>query len=715
MYLTRWPRTGQPARFVLVVFDLDAGSAGPAQVRVDAAALTRALAAHGIRCVPVVSGPGGGVHLWAACPEGLDPAVVTRIARAADRLYPSLDTSPLTNPTTGGVRPPGSLHRSGGYARLAEHTVEEAVALLRQGAGRAAWSSLLASLEAMTAYPALLSGSRVRAAGPGLKPVRHGGRLVPPSIAARGPVIRPVTTDGTGHVKLDRPWRPLSAKALAGLRRRPQARPGAHSTAAHAHVRTLALAGGSYEQLCQLAADEELSPALEWLRTASTPGGGRVPLTQVEADRRAERVWWLAVQDAARLPKRPADDRGTPREDTPGARASAELTARIEGAGPEYWNRPSGLSDRNALYAVAFLMEFSGAAEVSADVRRLGVLMGRAKSTAALAVSRVVLDGWLAVTSEADQGCFTARRLQLADSHQCPESPHHRCAIYETPNAPQKTPGHFGSDGTPNTPPLAEGGVSRCSNGGRQDLGVTRGPNAGDEGVTGSPNAANDDVTPSPNGQRLRRLEDRIAFQQSGLWTAVGHTVGRTLEALESGTVASRLGEATGYKARTTRRHLDVLTTAGLLRWDVDAQGARVPVRTEKTLYEAAAEYGTATRPGERAMAGYVDRVRWAWCLSEAEFCRLSAEAKRRSGPRAHAAQLVVDGCDPYARAYPRTADGDFDHATAWSIEALRTGALGIALAADALARTGRPIDPARLTPGTALSAERSDAGPVAA
>ncbi|MFE3557278.1 hypothetical protein ACFXKW_20785 [Streptomyces sp. NPDC059193] len=658
VYLTRRNRKGTFCRFVLLVFDLDASRAGHAQVRVDAEALTRALAAHGIRCVPVVSGPSGGMHLWAACPEGLEPALVRRIAEAAERLYPTLDKIPLTNGTSGGVRPPGSLHRAGGYARLAEHTVEEAVAILRQGAGADSWNSFLSSLEAMTAYPALLSEARARATGPALTPVRHRGQLVPPSIAARGPVVRPVTTDDTGRIKLARPWQPLNAKALARLRRRPQDRSGAHSAAAHAPARTLALAGGSYQQLRELAADEELSPALEWLRTTSTPAGGRIPLTQVEADRRAERVWWLAVQDAARLPKRPTDDRDTTEADTPGARAGAELVARIEAADPERWNRPSGLSDRNLLYAVAYVMQFSGAAEVSADVRRMAVLMGRAKSTAALALHRVLADGWFTTTTEADQSTFTARRIQLADSHPCTDSPHHLCAVHQAPPAPQKTPGQPGSDGTPNTPPPAT-----------------------DRGI---------------------RLEDRIAFQQSGLWTAVGHTVGRTLEALENGTQPGQLGEVTRYRARTTLRHLNVLTTAGLLTWTTDDQGCPVAVRTAKTLYEAAADYGTATRPGERAMAGYVDRARWAWCLREAEYCRLTAEDKRRNGPRADARQLVLAGCDPHARAYPRTADGEFDHPTAWEIEALRTNALAIALAADALARAGKAFDPARLAPAQA-------------
>lgn len=671
VYLTRRSSRGAFYRFVLLTFDLDASRAGRAQVRVDAEALTRALAAHGIRCVPVVSGPSGGMHLWAACPEGLDPAVVRRIAEAAERLYPTLDKSPLTNGPTGGVRPPGSLHRAGGYARLAEHTVEEAVAILREGAGRESWTSFLASLEAMSAYPALLSAARARAAGPALTTVRHRGQIVPPSIAAKGPVVRPLTTDDTGRIKLARPWQPLNARALARLRRRPQDRPGAHSAAAHVPARTLALAGGSYRQLRELVADEALSPALEWLRTTSTPAGHRVPLAQDEADRRAERVWWLAVQDAARLPKRPTDDRDTAEADTPGARASAELVARIEAADPERWHRPSGLSDRNLLYAVAYVMAFSGAAEVSADVRRMAVLMGRAKSTAALAINRALADGWFTVTAEADEDTFTARRIQLAESHQCTDSPHHFCAVHQAPPASHKTPGHSGSDGTPNTPP--------------------------------------------PATDRWAQLENRIAFQQSGLWTAMGHTVGLTLEFLEKGAHPAQLAELTRYSPRTTMKHLGMLTDRGLIRWQPDAAlGRPVVVRTDRTLYEAAADYGTATRPGERAMAAYVDRSRWAWCLREAEHCRLTAAEKRRN-PRAEARQLVLAGCDPYARAYPRTADGKFDHATAWEIEALRTNALAIALAADTLARAGKAVDPARFAHAATQAAEATTPYPGAA
>lgn len=698
MYLACRRRRWGGFRFLFVVFDLDASRGGRVQVLADAAAIMKQLAAHGIACVPVESGPSGGVHLWAACPEGLPPATVRQLAEAATRLYPTLDKSPLTNGVSGVVRPPGALHRNGGYARLTRHTTAEAVAVLTKGAPAAAWDALLSTLEGLAGAPALRAAPARAASPAAAEPAREAGHDVPPSIAARGPVVRPRAADAGGRIKLAGAWRPMGPRALAELHRVPEDRPGAHSAAVHAPLRSMALAGWSYAQMRQAAEDAELTPVLEWLRTASTDAGGRAPVDPAEADRRAERAWWLAVQDAARMPARLADEEAD-ELDTPGTQAAADLLARIEAADPERWRRPSGPSDRNLLRAVAWLMVQSGTDEISADVRRLGVLAGRSKSTAALALARVVADGWLTITAAAENEAFTARRVALAAAHECTDDPHHMCAHYrpapqsvtsepvtESPTVPagqqladhvpasQKTPVHHGSDGRRNAAP------------------------------------------PPPSRPLPADLAQTISDQQSGLWHALGHHAGRTLEALQQGTPVEDAPQVTGYTTATTRRHVQALTALRLVTLHCDAHGRTVAHRTDRTLYDAAAERGTATRPGERALGGWVDRVRYAWWVREVGWCRLPRAAKRRAGRRADAGQLVLAGHDPHARAYPRTATGDADHGRAWELEALRTNAVRLVFIADELAQAGQVVDPAHLARQLAeREAEETEAPQLAA
>lgn len=52
--------------------------------------------------------------MWTALAEPADRESVATLARLARHLCPTLDIAPLSNPTTGCVRPPGAPHRSGG-------------------------------------------------------------------------------------------------------------------------------------------------------------------------------------------------------------------------------------------------------------------------------------------------------------------------------------------------------------------------------------------------------------------------------------------------------------------------------------------------------------------------------------------------------------------------------------------------------------------------
>ncbi|WP_125264852.1 hypothetical protein [Streptomyces alboflavus] len=632
-----------------VVLDLDVSRGGVQAVRQQARELAQVAAAHGIRAVPVSSGPGGGIHLWLGCPQGAREELVARIAAAAQALYPVVDTSPLTNGHSGAVRPPGALHRNGGRSYLTTHTVEEAVQILKAGAPPQAFEALAATLEGRAAAPALHGPRQLRRTP---VTVRAGGRHVPPSVARRGPVVRPVTDDQHERPRLDAPWRPLGAKALKLAQRRPPDTPGAHQGAVHAVLRSLALAGWDAAQAQRFAEDDAAAPALEWLRTASTATGRRA-LGDVEAEARFVRAWWLAVQDAARMPRRPSDT-GTDAPLTAGGAAATDLLARLQAADPEHWRRPSGPADLAVLRSLAWLMATTGETEVSADVRRLAVLSGYTKSTAALALHRLLMDGWIEEAKEADMEAGRARRIRLADAHQCTGDAHHLCAHY-TPASP-KTPGHSGSDRS-GTPPPPGGGVGFLS-----------------------------------------RLADVISAQQSGLWHELGHHCGRTLAALETAPHASHedLRAHTGYTPATHARHLEALAACGVLHLRTTARGLQA-VRTGRSLYAAAADCGTATRPAELAMTACVDVEVGRWWRRELAWCRSTRAEKRAQGPRASAWQTVIPGTDPYARAYPRH-DGAANHALAWAIEASRIGAADLAAEACELARTGRVIDPAHLT-----------------
>lgn len=662
MYLTcRRRRWGGAYRFVFVPFDLDAARGGRAQVHRDARALAELLTAHGIGCVPVRSGPSGGVHLWTACPQGLAPEVARTLGELAEQLFPTVDPTPLTNAISGAMRPPGAAHRNGGHAELDGIEPTAAVAILKKGAPAAAFRRLAQTLETLAGAPSLLGSTRAAVA---VGQARRSGRQVPPSIARRGPVLRDIQEDADGHLCLRLPWRPLGSAALAALRRRPDHTPGAHQAAVHHVLVRCALAGWTYAQARTLVEDAAGAPALEWLRTASDAAtGGRTLLHPAEAERRLTRRWFLAVQEAARLPRRPGDRSGAVQDISEGAAAAADLLQRIEAAGPAPWRRPSGPADLAVLRSCAYLMALTGSADISAPVRRLAVLAGRCPSTAALSLNRLGADGWITTTEEAVPGAARARRIRPATGHTCPDDPHHICA-----------PGNV----------AGQKGDSAGS-----DRSVNAAPLGGHEGL-------------------LDALRGLVVRQQSGVWHKLGHHAGRTLEALESGVRVQELGRVTGYCERTLRSHLEALTAVTLL-------SPRTHARTENSMYDAAARLGQAGRPAELAVNARVDEERHRWWLAEQEWCAAPRGEKLTQAARPDARQTVLPGMDPYARRYPRhphhttrrLGTGRADHRTAWEIEAQRIDAAGLLGEACELERRGEVVDPATL----GRSRRRGEAG----
>ena len=101
----------------VLVVDLDASRGGAGAVRRDAAAVAELVRAAGGRVVTDES-PSGGWHLYVpfSAPIGFHDARDLALALAVRT--PTMDPSPNQNLTEGLIRPPGSVHPSGGYQVL---------------------------------------------------------------------------------------------------------------------------------------------------------------------------------------------------------------------------------------------------------------------------------------------------------------------------------------------------------------------------------------------------------------------------------------------------------------------------------------------------------------------------------------------------------------------------------------------------------------------
>src|SRR6478609_7077480 len=97
----------------VLVVDLDASRGGVEAVRRDAAAIRDLVRAAGGRVITDES-PSGGMHVYVpfAAPIGFHDARDLALALAART--PTMDPSPNQNLTDGLIRPPGSVHPSGG-------------------------------------------------------------------------------------------------------------------------------------------------------------------------------------------------------------------------------------------------------------------------------------------------------------------------------------------------------------------------------------------------------------------------------------------------------------------------------------------------------------------------------------------------------------------------------------------------------------------------
>jgi len=336
-------------------FDLDASRGNTAY---DAGRLSLWLDELNIEHVTAVSGPSGGRHIWIALADATDPQLIRELADLAGSLLPSLDKSPLTNPATGCVRPPGTPHRAGGTSTVERGPLE---ALTRA-------ATTVDDLVLLRAF------------------LVDAGASVP---AAPVSIIRGMARDDAGHPYLIGKRREPSARIRALL----EAAPVDDTSITQAAVLAgLARARWRYQDVLQLL---EHSPALEHARTR--PGaGGRVPVPRDTARKRLAADWQRTVYYVAANPIA-----GDGQDEAFQARAVA-ITAAVRAAEtqanamPGLWGldgpsraarkRRGRYSHRAVLRAVCLYLVQAAREVVEVDVRRLAQDTGYGREACRLAL-----------------------------------------------------------------------------------------------------------------------------------------------------------------------------------------------------------------------------------------------------------------------------------------------------------------------------------------
>ncbi|WP_336653534.1 MULTISPECIES: hypothetical protein [unclassified Leucobacter] len=355
------------AGFRFLAFDLDAKTAGArAAAARDAELLAQLLVDAGLQPLVCESGPSGGRHVWAAFTESVDAELVAIAARLAKALCPTLDLSPLTNPATGCVRPPGAPHRSGGASRILTGDVD---VLSAPAAGTAQLRAFIERLAVLVddIEPAAETAAHV-----------------------------PVPIDEHARPYLPGPKRDLPSFAAAALRQ-----DAASGDASAVLWRVLIGAAAARWRHADVAELVPTAPGLEHIRT-SRNGGDRAPRRPGEAAALLRRQWDKAVRHVAstRSSRVGSDDTFDER-----AAAIAKLVRDAQtraDATAGRWTHGGGPTDRRILDVLSVLVLRAVSASVEADTRRLALLAGIGRETARMGLQRLAEDGWITRTRVAD-------------------------------------------------------------------------------------------------------------------------------------------------------------------------------------------------------------------------------------------------------------------------------------------------------------------------
>lgn len=359
------------ADYWLACFDFDAHHGGDASaVRRDAGVCARLLADRGIRSVSCVSGPSGGMHVWAASLEGVPAALMRRIAMGMRRLLPTLDPTPLLNPVTGCARPPLSPHRDGGVSRPVRGDLDD---LELPEARLPRWRALADALDEAAPCP--------KTAGSG-----------------RAPAL-PAASDGAG-----RPWIPGTRRPLPGRARRLLDTPVGGGDASAVQWSILLSAARCHWRFADVAALVD-RPGMEHARTTRSGDGPRVPrpVTGAHGTLAVLVADWSRAVRAATAGASPSF--GSDREWSARQARTLRVVRTLWGASlaaPARFSRPGGPADRRVLAALCRTALRAARPDVEANIRLLALECGLGRETARTALLRLAHDGWIRLARRAE-------------------------------------------------------------------------------------------------------------------------------------------------------------------------------------------------------------------------------------------------------------------------------------------------------------------------
>lgn len=352
MYLS-----GDRENFDYLCFDLDSSRGNS---HYDAGRLSHWLDELNVPHLTCVSGPTGGRHVWIGLADPIPAAQVKLLGQLAKQLLPSLDPTPLMNPATGCVRPPGTPHRLGG--------VSVAQGPLTPLTNPAVFAD---SIDNLTQF-LLDAGAEI------------------PTLATA--LLRGMTVDADGHTHIAGPKRALSARIAAMLDEAPAA------DTSYTLATVLAGCANARWRYADVLAIVN-SPALEHIRTMAGPHGTRLPRTERGRIRTLDSAWDIAVRYVAANPSRgTGDDQGYLNRQNAVLLAVERAQERAD-AMPGLWgadrassgarHRRGTHSTRAVLDALCLYMAQSAQLVVEADVRRLSADTGYGRTTVHTALKQL--------------------------------------------------------------------------------------------------------------------------------------------------------------------------------------------------------------------------------------------------------------------------------------------------------------------------------------
>lgn len=362
-------------RWLGLDFDASTGNA-----KKDAGTMAHWLVELNIPHLVCVSGPSGGRHIWVRLSSPADARIIRLVADLTRSLLPSLDITPLSNPASGCLRPPGAPHRAGGQST----PVGDLRYITEHAASEESLDELIALLYDL--------GAEV--------PVRQSAP------------VKGVVTSPDGHPKIRGPKRSLSMHANDALFG------GAGEDASHTLFVALTGCARARWSLTDVREHLEYAGGLEYVRTRRA-GRSRVPRPESKQEQVLVRQWMLAVQWVAtnQIDQLTGDDpeyRARVAHVTDAVRAVQTAADAIPGLWMTHNRRVGGThAQRAVLDALCLYMLQSAKSTVEADVRRLALDTGYGRTSVHSALRALATDGRWIVPVGVAEGAH-GQRYQLA-------------------------------------------------------------------------------------------------------------------------------------------------------------------------------------------------------------------------------------------------------------------------------------------------------------